>query len=75
MLSMCSQASSTSQLLFPKRKFPCSKDDAFEPTMTVGSNPACSRIVPIIAVVVLFPCVPEIAIVSYSFVISPRSSG
>ena len=43
--------------------------------MTVGSSPASIIIFAIIAVVVVFPCVPVMAMVYLSFEIMPSTSG
>src|SRR3989338_4871872 len=45
------------------------------PMITVGSSPASIKILATIAVVVVFPCVPVIAMVYLSFEMTPSASG
>src|SRR3989344_7309823 len=69
-----SHASTTRYLLLPATKFDFTSLIK-EPTITVGSIFASMRILAIIAVVVVFPCVPHIAIVYLSLDITPSASG
>src|SRR3989344_10028 len=72
-----SHASITKYSLLPAMKFVRLPAVSFIklPTITVGFSPASIKIFATIAVVVVLPCVPVIAIVHLSFEITPSASG
>src|SRR3989344_3263006 len=69
-----SHASTTKYFDLPATKL-LLVSESIEPTITVGSIFASISIFATIAVVVVFPCVPQIAIVYLSLDITPSAAG